>query len=174
MKQREIVSINGFLLGVFNIILLLVVYYLDIKIMVDYNLSCVLIMLLGSIVLGVISINSMKKTLNGYISFEKAFVIFILTVLIGTIMNLLFTYALFNIIDLDAGIIAKERIYESTLDNLENYNLPRNVIREELNKVEKIIYFGFIELFKASGIFLIVSSVFGVIVSLIMKQKIED
>tara|TARA_R110002050_G_C8932199_1_gene512061 strand:+ start:1726 stop:2244 length:519 start_codon:yes stop_codon:yes gene_type:complete len=170
MKQKEIIINNGLLLGLVNILMLIVICFVDVTIMVDYNLICILVILLITILFGVLSVIKVKKGLDGFISFKRVFIVFFITAFIGIIINLLFTYVLFNFIDVDSGVLAKERIYESTLEQLENYNLPEHIKEIELSKVLNKDFFGIYELLKSSISILIVTGVLGIIISFVLKN----
>ncbi len=95
-----------------------------------------LIILAVVIVLGIISIAKSKKALGGFINFKNAFTSYFITLVVGLIIATITTILIFVVIDPEAATQLQEKIIDTQVERLENYNVPSEVIDETIEKME--------------------------------------
>jgi hypothetical protein len=93
-------------------------------------------MMLLIIVIGVYSAVKSKKTLNGFISFKDAFASYFIPIAIALIISTIIGIAIFNFIDPEAAVILKEKIVDSTVEMLRNFNAPEEAVAQTVEQLE--------------------------------------
>ncbi len=123
------------------------------------------------IVLGVIAISSVKKLLDGFISFKDAFSTFFMVIVIGFLISTLVAFLIFNVIDPEAKEVLKQMSIEKVTEMMESFNVPEDALDEAIAKIEETDSFSLASQVKSYFITLAMYSVIGLIVAAIMKKK---
>ncbi len=170
----------GIALGILLIIPSLIGYFVDINFLVSTGVFVGLI--LAIIVSGIICISFAKKKLNGMISFKEAFSSYFVMLIVGLLISIVFNYVMFNLIDADfQKQLTEKRIEnieqrfeeiknnpETTEENLALYQERTETTIENLNNENP---YGLTSLFKGFTVFLAIFSIFGLLLSMILKSN---
>ena len=178
MKKTYKLSIKyGALVGLVSSSLIVMIYMVDLSLFLDssMNIFTTLLMFLLTMSFGILAILGLRKFLNGYISFIKAFLVFFNCAVFSLIISGFVSYMLFNFIDKDAGVVLNEQIIEVKATEVEellfNRKVPRHIIRQEINKIETTNFLGITEIIKLNIVYMILSAFLGGLVALILKKK---
>ncbi|PKQ46364.1 DUF4199 domain-containing protein [Confluentibacter flavum] len=129
-----------------------------------------LIIPIGIICFGIFSTAKVKKKLNGFLDFKQAFSSYFITVAIGIMISTFVTILIFNFIDKDAALEAKNILIENTENMLINAGAPNQAISENINKIESQDTFALGIQLKSLAQSLIFFAVIGLIVAAVMKK----
>lgn len=163
----------GFILGFSQVILTLFAYILGLEYMTSYWLSGIVLVLIISVV---IYSGIQWRTINGgYLSFGDAYFAMFFVYAAAGIITLLFNFVLYNVINPDLPAAMQEAIIDKTMESLERWNAPEEVIEETMMQLQNME-----ENFSISsmtlGYFwsLIMGAVLSLIVSIFIKRKAEE
>ena len=123
------------------------------------------------IVLGVIAISSVKKLMDGFISFKDAFSTFFMVIVVGFLISTIVAFLIFNVIDPEAKEVLKQMSIEKVTEMMEKFNVPEEALDEAIAKIEETDSFSLVSQIKNFFITLAMYSVIGLIVAAIMKKK---
>ena len=127
------------------------------------------------IVFGIISAMKSKGVLEGFITFKEAFSSYFITVATGLIISTIVSVLIFNFIDPDAAITLKEKILDTTVEMMRNFNAPEEAIAEAVEKMEaEENMFAIGKVLQSLAFQLIGFSVVGLIVALVVKKNNPD
>ena len=125
------------------------------------------------IIVGIISISKSKKSLDGIISFKECFTSWFITIALGVFISSVVTFLIFGIIDPETAETLKQNSIEATINLMEGFGTPVEVIAETVDKLEQQDNFSLETTLLNTAIFIVILSVIGLIASLIMKRS-ED
>ncbi len=145
------------------------IYAIDISSLLNPWLMGVYFLLV--IAIGIIAILSVKKLLNGFISFKDAFSAFFMVIVVGFLISTIVSFLIFNVIDPEAKEVLKQLSIEKTTELLERFNVPEEAFDEAIAKIEETDSFSLVSQIKNYFISLAMYSVIGLIVAAIMKKK---
>ncbi|MGJ8550230.1 DUF4199 domain-containing protein [Winogradskyella wichelsiae] len=124
------------------------------------------------IVFGIISAIKARKLLGGFISFKEAFSAFFITIAIGTLIPALIGFIIFNVVDPEAAIILQEKIINSQIAMMSNFNAPQEAIDQAMEQMQaEDSFFSLGNTIKTNAYQLVAYSVIGLIVALATKRK---
>ena len=132
-----------------------------------------ILMAIVIIAVGIYSVAKSKGLQNGIISFKEAFGSYFLTVIIGLLISTVVTYVLFNIIDPDAAETLKQKTIEASINMMEGFRTPPEVVAEAVDQMEKTDNFSLGNIAKSMAIQIAFFGVIGLIASLVMKKTEE-
>jgi len=89
------------------------------------------------IVLGVIAISSVKKLMDGFISFKDAFSTFFMVIVVGFLISTIVAFLIFNVIDPEAKEVLKQMSIEKVTEMMEKFNVPEEALDEAIAKIEE-------------------------------------
>ena len=135
------------------------------------NMWVGILILIAIIIFGIISVAKVKQAQNGFASFKQAFTSYFITVLIGLLISTLVSFLLFNVIDTDAADVLKEKTIEKTVEMMENFNTPTEVIAETVEQMESQNQYSIGNVTKGLAGYLVVFSIIGLIVAAAMKKN---
>ena len=162
----------GLYLGVALTLLTVLSYALDLTLMT--NMWYGIFILLVVIVFGVISVAKTKQAQNGFASFKQAFSSYFITVVIGLAISTLVSYLLFNFIDPEAAATIKEQTIEKTVELLEGFNTPTDVIAQSVEQIESQNQYSIGNVLKSLAGSLVLFSIIGLIVAAALKKSNPD
>jgi predicted NACHT family NTPase len=172
-KSLKSIATNfGLYLGILLTMATVIPYIIDIGLLTNTSLG--VFILIAVIVFGIISVAKAKQAQNGYASFKEAFTAYFITIAIGLLISTLVSYVLFNFIDTNAAEVLKEKTIEKTVQLLENYNSPTDVIDETVENMEAQNNYSIVNMVKGLAGYLAMFSVIGLIVAAAMKKKNPD
>lgn len=159
----------GLYLGITLASINIIAYVVDVKL---FNSLWVLVAILLSIIaFGVISINSSKKILGGFISFKKAFTSYFITVALGLFISTVVYFLIFNVIDTESAQVLAEMQIESQVKMMEGFGTPQASIDEAVSKMQENDPFSIGNQFLGYAIFLTVMSLIGLVVAAVTKKN---
>ena len=124
----------GLILGMINILIYLLIYLIDKNFLVSMWFS--LISLVINITLLIIPITSKRKELGGFISFNDAFMICIIIFIGGAILQNIFNYILYNIIDPSLSEFIKQKAIESAQSMMEKFGAQQDAIDKTISDLQ--------------------------------------
>ena len=123
------------------------------------------------IVLGIMAISSVKKLMDGFISFKDAFSTFFMVIVVGFLISTIVAFLIFNVIDPEAKEVLKQMSIEKVTEMMEKFNVPEEALDEAIAKIDETDSFSLVSQIKNFFITLAMYSVIGLIVAAIMKKK---
>lgn len=123
------------------------------------------------IVFAVLAARAAKKNGDGYLAFSGAlkvsFGVFVLTGLIST----LFSFIMFNYIDVAFGESVKQLTIEKTMEFMERFKVPETEIDKQIDQLVEMDMFSIKNLFKSFAQSCIVYFIEALILAAILKKK---
>lgn len=170
---KSIATNYGLYLGATLTVLILIGYGVNLDLFTQIWFGLIFLFLI--LALGIISVFKAKKILGGYISFKDAFTAYFITILIGLTISSIISVVIFNFIDPDAAVDLQQRIIDSQVVRLENYNMPADAIAKVVDDMEKKGNMYSISNILQSLVWQLAGySVVGLIVAAIMKKRNPD
>ncbi|MBN8642522.1 MAG: DUF4199 domain-containing protein [Flavobacteriales bacterium] len=171
--MNEIVKKNGInfgiITGVVSILITTLMYTIDLSLFTSVWVGLSLIAFY--IIIGVVLLSKTKKELGGVFSFKDAFTTYFISAVVGILISVVFNILLFNFIDPSAKDAIKDLSIKSTVEMLEKFDTPSNVINETVKKLQESDQFSTFEQLKGSVFSMVFSAVFGIILAAIFKSK---
>lgn len=169
---KSIASDYGLYLGGALALFTVLSYAINLDLLV--NMWYGIAILIGIIVTGIISVGKVKQRFNGYASFKESFTAFFITVVIGLVISTIVSYLLFNVIDTDAAAVLKEKTIERTVQMLEGFNTPPEIVSKSVQQIEATNQFSIGNVLKGLAGYLVLFSIIGLIVAAAMKKTDPD
>jgi hypothetical protein len=171
--MNEIVKKNGvnfgLISGFISVLITTAVYATNLEFFTKWWLG--LIMIGISLSLSIMLMLKTKKEVKEHFNFKNAFTTYFIYTLIAIVISVLFNIVLFNFIDVNAKETIKELTIRFSMEVMERFNTPKEVMQEALEKMENQDQFGITEQIKGLFISLSLSSIFGLILAAIFKTK---
>ncbi len=171
----------GLILGFLLILPTLLGYAVNISILVSYwTLAYVLATV---IIVGIITIAFTKKGLGGFINFRNAFSAYFIMLVVSSLISSFMNFALFNVVDKDFTEVVKEKQIESVNGQrdwvmnkmgdapVEKIDEMDAKFDEAIEKIKLDDPYSLISIIKGFAIFVSIFSIFGLLLSLILKKK---
>lgn len=157
----------GVILGVILILTTTTMYVVDLSLFTNWWIGVVnFIIIIGFAIYS--SITS-KKLLKGIMNYKEAFLSFILPIIIGIALFVLFNILLFNVVDPSAKDELTENIITMTKNMMAKFNVPASEINKAIEEIEKTDNFGPLAQFKSYFFQIAFYAVLGLLVALIFK-----
>lgn len=155
----------GLFAGISSIIITLVLYLIDPKIMLQAGSWLIIIV---TIVFMVRATKDKKKELGGFITFKEAFSESWLTYLVYAIVSTIFTYALFNFID--PGL--KDTVNEISIEAIEKMSglLGEEGVAKAVEEIEKGDNFTISKMLANLAGSLVMGALVGLIIAAVLKS----
>lgn len=171
--MNEIIKKNGItygiISGIFSALITAAVYAIDLHLFTAWWLG--ILMISVYIIIGIVLLSKTKKELNGVFSFKEAFTTYFISALIGTLISVVFSILLFNVIDPSAKDSLNEIIIKYTMGFMEKIGTPAAAINEAVKKMQENNPYSTIGLLKGSIYSILGSAVFGLIMAAFFKSK---
>ncbi|WP_444660332.1 DUF4199 domain-containing protein [Flavobacterium columnare] len=129
---------------------------------IKYGLYLIVILLL---------LRKTQKDFETGITFKETFTTYFIATTIGILMGSLFELILFNIVDPSLKESVKEIIIKETGTMLQKFGTPRSVIKESIKQLETQDQFSIGNFFKGTIFTILISAIFGLILSAFFKTK---
>lgn len=126
------------------------------------------------ITLGIMVINSVKKQLNGYISFKEAFSTYFLCSVIGLLISTTYDIILFNLIDPSIKEPIKEYLLTTGVEGMKKFGAKTDDIKKFAEEITKNDTFSPINQLLGLVQAFLISAVFGSLLALIFRNKTSN
>lgn len=166
---KSIASNYGLYLGVLLSLITVLSYAVNLELLTNMWLG--IFIMIAIVVFGIISVAKSKQAQNGYASFKEAFTAYFVTVLIGLLVSTLVSYLLFNVIDTDAAEVLKQKTIEQTVEMMEGYNSPTEMIDQTIEQIESQNQYSIGNILKGLAGYLVLFSIIGLLVAAAMKKS---
>lgn len=166
---RPIATNYGLYLGVILALFTVLAYALNLELLTNTWYGIVILVVI--IAFGIISVAKVKQVQEGYTTFKETFTAFFITVLIGIVITTFVSFLLFNVVDTDAAAVLKEKTIEKTIEMLQGFNTPSEVIAEAVDNIENQDQFSLSNTIKGLAGYLVFFSIIGLIVAAAMKKN---
>jgi len=172
-KSLKSIAVNyGLYLGGGLSLLTIIAYAVNLGLFVNtwFGISLMLVI----IITGIISVAKVKQAQNGFATFKESFTAFFITTAVAILISSIVSFILFNVIDPEAANVLKEKTVEKTLELLEGFNTPNEIIAESIEKIEAQNQYSLINILKSIAANLVIYSIIGLIVAAAMKKNNPD
>ncbi|WJJ97885.1 DUF4199 domain-containing protein [Algibacter luteus] len=169
---KSIATNYGLYLGVLLAAVTVLAYAVKLELLTNMWLGITLLIVI--IVFGIISIVKVKQAQGGFASFKEAFTSYFITILLGLLISTVVSFLIFNVVDTDAAETLKQKTIEQTVQMMEGFNTPVEVIDETVEKMEAQNQFGIAGVLKNLAGQLVLFSIIGLIVAAVMKKSNPD
>ncbi|SHI29235.1 DUF4199 domain-containing protein [Algibacter luteus] len=169
---KSIATNYGLYLGVLLAAVTVLAYAVKLELLTNMWLGITLLIVI--IVFGIISIVKVKQAQGGFASFKEAFTSYFITILLGLVISTVVSFLIFNVVDTDAAETLKQKTIEQTVQMMEGFNTPVEVIDETVEKMEAQNQFGIAGVLKNLAGQLVLFSIIGLIVAAVMKKSNPD
>lgn len=164
--QKNSLSL-GVVLGIVLAAIAAIIYSIDLSLFTNTWVGVFnFIIIIG---FGIYACIKNKKSLNGIINFKQAYTSFIVPILVGVGIYVLFNILLFNVIDPDAKAIVTQHVIEITENMMTKFNVPQSEIDKAISDIESKDNFGFISQIQSYFFQAIFYCLIGLLVALIFK-----
>ena len=171
--MNEIIKKNGIQYGiitaVISILITSLIYTINIELFVSGWLGAVSILIY--IILGILLLVKTKKDFKGSLAFKDAFTTYFISAVVGILLATLFNIILFNYIDPSAKETIKELTIKYMGEMMQKFGAPSSAIKEALKGMEEQDQFSIGNLLKGSVFNILISVIFGLILSAFFKSK---
>jgi len=172
-KSLRSSAINyGIYTGISLATVTILAYVIDLKLLTKWWLG--IILFLGIIIMGIISVAKAKSILKGFISFKQAFTSWFTTIVIAIVISVFVNILLFNFIDPEAAEVIKQATIEATVAMMENFGAPQSEIDKAIVGIESQNQFETLNLIKSLAWQFLLYAIIGLIVAAVMKKKDPD
>ena len=171
--MNEIVKKNGItygiISGVASILITTLIYTVDINLFMSGWITFLKISIFTTIAI-MLLVNT-KKQLSNIFSFKTAFKTYFIHTIIGLLLATIFEIILFNIVDPSLKESLKEMAMKFTAEFMEKISVPASEINKALAEIEKTDQYSFFQLIKGLAVYVLLASIFGLILAAIFKSK---
>jgi hypothetical protein len=171
--MNEIVKKNGItfglISGLISVLITASIYAINLEFFTKWWLGIITIAI--SLTLSIMLMVKTKKEVKEEFTFKNAFTTYFIYTVIGILISVIFNIVLFNFIDTDAKETIKELTIRFSMEIMERFNTPKEIMVESLKNMETQDQFGIASQIKGLFFSIAISSVFGLILAAIFKSK---
>lgn len=164
---KKIGLTNGVILGVILILITTTMYVVDLSLFTNWWVGILNFFII--IGLAIYSSITSKRFLNGIMSYKEAFISFILPIILGIGLFVLFNILLFNVVDPGAKDTLTDNVISMTKEMMVKFKVPASDINKAIEEIEKTDNFGTFAQFKSYFFQIAFYAVLGLLVALIFK-----
>lgn len=158
----------GMYLGLILIAFNTIIYAVDINLFTNMWVGILTMIIMVSV--AVFTTVKHKNKLGGFLSFKEAFSSFIITVIVGSLISVIYTIVLFNFIDPEAKTILTENLIKYTTGLMEKFGAKPADINEAVKEMSKTDSYGIYGQLKGYVSSIVIYSIIGLITALIIKR----
>lgn len=163
---------NGFLLGGVLSLLVLFISIFNPTLFTQWWVG-VVIFILG-LAGGIVSVATLKKLLNGFISFRQAFQVYFITIAVGLFIGMLTGILIFRVINPEIAVVVQEKNVKITEGFMQKMEIPQSEIEKQTAEIQQTENQSLGSHFKTYFYGLTFMSVFGLLVALNFRRKSPD
>ncbi|MDD2986620.1 DUF4199 domain-containing protein [Flavobacterium sp.] len=157
----------GIIIGVILVLITTTMYVVDLSLFTNWWIGIVnFVIIIG---IAIYSSISSKKELKGIMNYRDAFLSFILPIIVGVAIYVLYNIILFNVIDPDAKMVLTENIIAMTKETMAKFNVPASEINKAISDIESKDNFGPMVQFQSYFFQIAFYAVLGLLVALVFK-----
>lgn len=157
----------GVILGVFLVLITTTMYVVDLSLFTNWWIGILNFIIIVGIAI-YCSIAS-KKAVNGIMNYKEAFLSFILPIIVGVGIYVLFNILLFNLIDPSAKDVLTENIIATTKEMMSKFNVPAAEVNKAIAEIESKDNFSPLAQFQSYFFYIAFYAVLGLLIALIFK-----
>jgi hypothetical protein len=157
----------GVIMGVILVLITTTMFVVDLSLFTNWWIGVVNFVIIIGIAL--YSSISSKKELKGIMNYKDAFLSFILPIIVGVAIYVLYNIILFNVIDPNAKIVLTENIVAMTKEMMGKFKLPATEINKAIAEIENKDNFGPLAQFQSYFFQIAFYAVLGLLVALVFK-----
>lgn len=164
---------TGVILAALSIIITLLIYIIDVTILADWKLGIGILIVAFVIVVRLGKKFRDEELEGGFMEFGEAFKYGFVAFFISSIISMLFTILLYEVVDPELPKIITDQAMENTEAMLENFGTPSETIDETLEQMESDMEgkFTAMGILSGSWIYILTSAFFALIAGAIIKKK---
>ena len=170
---NEIIKRNGItfgvLIGIVSSLITATIYAIDLNLFSSWWIGITSIIVY--LVLGIVLLSKTKKEIKTIFTFKDAFTTYFIAAVIGILISTLFNVLLFNVIDPSAKDKLLEITMKITANMMQKFGTPASVINEAIAELKETNPYSTIELLKGSIFSIIFSSIFGLILAVLLQTR---
>ncbi|RAR75740.1 DUF4199 domain-containing protein [Flavobacterium aciduliphilum] len=159
----------GIISGVISALITTMIYTIDLKLFLSGWIT--FLKLCVFLTLAIILLTSTKKQLKDEFSFKNAFTTYFIFIVIASLITTFFEIILFNIIDPSLKETLKEMAIKYATEILEKFGTPTSKLNEAIKNIQENDQFSVIQLIKGFFTYILISSIFGLILAAIFKTN---
>ena len=159
----------GVLSGALSVLVTTLIYTLDIKLFLSFWITFIKVGLF--VTLMILLLNKTKKDVNGVFTFKDAFTTYFIATLVGVIITTLFEIVLFNYVDPSLKESIKEMSLDFSVKLMQKMGATASDINKTIIEIKKADQFSVAQLIKGTFIYVLFSSIFGLILAAFFKTN---
>lgn len=171
--MNEIVKKNaiqyGIISGIASVLITTLIYTFDINLFLSGWITFLKFSVFTLI--SIMLLINTKKQLNSIFPFKTAFTTYFVHILIGLFLATTFEIILFNLIDPSLKDTIKEMSMKFTAGFMEKMGAKASDINKAMAAMQDVDQYSILELLKGSAIYILMASVYGLILAAIFKSK---
>lgn len=161
---------HGLIFGAVSIILSLLFYLLGADFFSSNMFLISIVSILFAIVYPIVITSQFRKANGGLLTFAHGFRIVFFTLLIGGVLNFLFSLLLYHVIDPEYPKILMEKIMERTAEMMKNFGASEESIQEALDNAKSRDQYSIPSQVKGFGIGIVIYAAFALLIGAILKK----
>ena len=167
---QSVIVPYGLTLGVISILITVLIYAINLELFTKWYVT--LINFAIFLVIGILAVKQVKGTdPEPFFSFKSAFSAFFFTVLLGSVISIVFTGILFNFIDSEAAKYVQEMTLEASREMMEKFGAQQGQIDAAIAQQEGNNPFGWKNLFMGFAFSIVLYAILSLIIAAIFKEK---
>ena len=167
---QSIIVPYGLTLGVISILITVLIYALNLELFTKWYVTLINFVIV--LVIGIMAVKQVKSIdPEPFFSFKNAFSAFFLTVLLGSVISIVFTGILFNFVDSEAAQYVQEMTMEASREMMEKFGTPPDQIDAAIAQQEGTNPFSWKNLFMGFAFSIVLFAILSLIIAAIFKEK---
>jgi len=167
---QSVIVPYGFTLGVISMLITVLIYALNLELFTKWYVTLINFVIV--LLIGIMAVKKVKAIdLEPYFSFKSAFSAFFFTVLLGSLISIVFTGILFNFVDSEAAKYVQEMTLEASRELMEKFGAQQEQIDAAIAKQEGNNPFGWKNIFMGFAFSIVLYAILSLIIAAIFKEK---
>lgn len=159
----------GIIVGVISILISTILYIINLELMVSIWIGIIIFLI--NLGVGIFAVAKSKKSLDGYITFKEAFTTFFIVMAVGSLINVIFMFVLFNLVDPEAKATLSEVALKKTVEMMQNMGAKSEDVRATAQQMKEVDNFSIASIAKSYVGGLVLYTIIGLIVAAAMKKN---
>ncbi len=160
----------GLILGFILSLITLYAFVIDSTVLTKWWLV-LLVPFFSAIILGLLAIGTVKKKLDGFISFKEGFTAYFVMIALGLFIATMVNILIYNVVAPEFKETVKEQQIVKTTEMMESYNVPYDQIDEAIEKMREGDSMSVSKQMLSYVIGLAIYAIFGLLLALILKRN---
>ncbi|PCH78168.1 MAG: DUF4199 domain-containing protein [Flavobacteriaceae bacterium] len=160
----------GLILGFILSLITLYAFAVDSTVLNNWWLV-LLVPFFSAIVLGLLAIGTVKKEMNGFITFKEGFTTYFVMIALGLLITTVVSILIYNVVAPEFKEVVIEQQIVKTTEMMESYNIPYEQIDETVEKMREDDSLSVSKQMLSYVVGLAIYSIFGLLLALILKRN---